>query len=84
MQKKSFPMKKLIPSLILIFTFHAAFPCLIVVVTDGQRVLVGNHEDWFARDARARFEPATAPTRIGGERRAQPVEKDLVMIGRTG
>ncbi|MCB0548836.1 MAG: linear amide C-N hydrolase [Phaeodactylibacter sp.] len=55
-------MKKLIPSLILIFTFHAAFPCLIVVVTDGQRVLVGNHEDWFARDARARFEPATDTT----------------------
>ena len=34
-----------------------AFSCLILVVTDGERVLVGNHEDWYARDAEVVFIP---------------------------
>lgn len=36
-----------------------AFPCLIFVLTNNNHVLVGNHEDWTARDARLRFIPAT-------------------------
>jgi len=33
------------------------YPCLIFVLTNGKQVLVGNHEDWTARDARIRFIP---------------------------
>lgn len=36
-----------------------AYPCLIFVLTKDNHVLVGNHEDWTARDARLRFIPAT-------------------------
>lgn len=32
--------------------------CLILVLTKDNHVLVGNHEDWTARDARLRFIPA--------------------------
>ena len=32
--------------------------CLIVVLNDGERVLVGNHEDWFNNDTAIRFIPA--------------------------
>lgn len=36
-----------------------AYPCLIFVLTKDNHVLVGNHEDWTARDARLRFIPAS-------------------------
>lgn len=32
--------------------------CTVFVITKGNRVIVGNHEDWPARDARVRFLPA--------------------------
>lgn len=32
--------------------------CTIFIVTRGNRVIIGNHEDWPARDARVRFIPA--------------------------
>lgn len=35
----------------------AVYPCLILVFTADNRVIIGNHEDWPARDARIRFLP---------------------------
>lgn len=33
--------------------------CFILFVSDGQHVIVGNHEDWFATDAAVRINPPT-------------------------
>lgn len=33
--------------------------CFILILTDGSRVIVGNHEDWFEQDAAIRIIPAT-------------------------
>jgi len=46
--------------LVLLFTipFTHVFACLILFITDGKTVLVGNHEDWYARDAVLTFIPA--------------------------
>ena len=35
------------------------YPCLIFLFMPGDHVIIGNHEDWTARDARVRFIPAT-------------------------
>ncbi len=43
---------------------HIVFPCLIFVFTPGGHVIVGNHEDWTARDARVRFIPSE-PGKLG-------------------
>ncbi len=43
----------------LLFLLLPSYGCLIVVLTDGRRVLVGNHEDWYGRDAEIVFIPAT-------------------------
>lgn len=47
--------------LTILFTLSLAnvFGCLILFVTDGKTILVGNHEDWYADDAEATFIPAT-------------------------
>ncbi len=52
-------MKRAIILLTLLLVSQTVFPCLIFVFTQGSHVLVGNHEDWTARDARVRFVPAT-------------------------
>ncbi|MFZ6013475.1 MAG: carboxypeptidase-like regulatory domain-containing protein, partial [Bacteroidota bacterium] len=45
---------------LLVFVFAAlnnqqGLACFILFLSDGQRVLVGNHEDWFAKDAAIRI-----------------------------
>ena len=50
--------KKAITTILLLGFVSPAFSCLIVVITDSEKVLVGNHEDWYARDARIVFNPA--------------------------
>ena len=49
--------KKTTLTTLLLFFSLPVFSCLIVVIQDEDRVLVGNHEDWFARDARVVFNP---------------------------
>jgi hypothetical protein len=39
--------------------FADVFGCLILFITDGKTVLVGNHEDWYANDAEVTFLPAS-------------------------
>lgn len=51
-------MKRLLATIILFLILTPAYPCLIFVLTNGKQVIVGNHEDWTARDARIRFIPA--------------------------
>lgn len=34
-------------------------PCLILYLSDGNEILVANHEDWFAKNAAVRMIPAT-------------------------
>jgi hypothetical protein len=51
-------MKKLLCTLFFSVFFYPAFPCLILFITDGKRILVGNHVDWYARDAKESFLPA--------------------------
>lgn len=52
-------MRKLLVIAALILGTVPVDACTIFVVTRGNRVIVGNHEDWIARDARVRFIPAT-------------------------
>lgn len=51
-------MKRLLIIALCFFAGHPASPCLIFVLTADHKVIVGNHEDWTARDARIRFIPA--------------------------
>jgi len=37
--------------LVTIWATPESHACFILFLTDGQRVVVGNHEDWFAKDA---------------------------------
>ena len=46
----------------LIFTvlFSIVIPlkaCLICIIQDENKVLVGNHEDWYAKDSQVTFRP---------------------------
>lgn len=34
--------------------------CYIIVLSDGNQILVGNHEDWYAKDAGIKIMPPTA------------------------
>jgi|GEM_PF-3217198 len=36
---------------------HAGYACYIIVLSDGTRMLVGNHEDWFAKDGALKIVP---------------------------
>lgn len=40
-----------------------ASSCLIFMFTDNKNIIIGNHEDWTARDARVRFIPAQGKER---------------------
>ena len=42
----------------LVSVLPTAFGCFIMFLTDGKNILVGNHEDWYARDAEISFIPA--------------------------
>ena len=50
-------MKRAALMLILCLFSSSGFSCLIFIFTGGKHVLVGNHEDWTARDGRMRFIP---------------------------
>lgn len=50
-------MKRIALLLFLFLVSPAVYPCLILVLTVDNRVIIGNHEDWPARDARIRFIP---------------------------
>ncbi len=52
-------MLKYLITILLFFILLPVFGCFIVVLTDGKNVLVGNHEDWYARDAEITFVPAS-------------------------
>jgi hypothetical protein len=52
-------MRKLLVITALILSIVPVDACTIFIVTRGNRVIVGNHEDWASRDARVRFLPAT-------------------------
>ncbi len=41
--------------LLLIFQTESTNGCLIIYLSDGKQVLIGNHEDWFAKDAAVRI-----------------------------
>ncbi len=51
-------MKKIFFIIALLFIWPASFGCFIMFLTDGHHILVGNHEDWYARDAEITFIPA--------------------------
>lgn len=51
-------MKKILLTTTLLCSLADVFACLILFVTDGKTVLVGNHEDWYAQDAEVTFVPA--------------------------
>ena len=53
-------MKKIAATLLLVLHFPNLFACLILLMTDGKTILVGNHEDWYARDAEVTFVPPHA------------------------
>ncbi len=46
-------------SICLIVSGKLAKACLILVLSDGNEVLVANHEDWFATNSAVRFIPAS-------------------------
>jgi len=50
-------MRRMLFLTVLIFWVHTVFSCAIFVITDGETVLVGNHEDWYAQDAEITFTP---------------------------
>jgi len=50
-------MKRAVATFFLSISFPNLFACLILLVTDGKTILVGNHEDWYARDAEATIVP---------------------------
>jgi linear amide C-N hydrolase (choloylglycine hydrolase family) len=51
--------KKFLLTLFFAGAFADVFGCLILFITDGKTILVGNHEDWYAQDAEVTFIPAT-------------------------
>ncbi len=53
--------------LVLIFCVlsSAAFSCTVVIAWDGEKVLVGNNEDWIKIDAKHWYEPADDESRYG-------------------
>jgi len=50
-------MRKLIFTVAFILAFVSVFGCFIMFITNGKSVLIGNHEDWYARDAEVTFIP---------------------------
>ena len=53
-------MRKFLLTAMLLCSLGNVFACLILFITDGKTILVGNHEDWYARDAEVTFIPAAA------------------------
>src|SRR5882757_8490551 len=52
-------------SLFFIFvSIHESDACFILFLSDGKQILVGNHEDWLAKDAAIKITPPTA-SRLG-------------------
>ncbi|NQZ78271.1 MAG: carboxypeptidase-like regulatory domain-containing protein, partial [Ekhidna sp.] len=53
-------MKRL--SIAFLFLLHSLFSeaCLVLFLSDGEKVLVGNHEDWFANDAALKILPPSS------------------------
>lgn len=52
-------MKKFLLTIFFAGLFADVFGCLILFITDGKTVLIGNHEDWYADDAEVTFIPAS-------------------------
>ncbi|MBS1608719.1 MAG: linear amide C-N hydrolase [Bacteroidetes bacterium] len=52
-------MKKILLTILFAGLFADVFGCLILFITDGKTVLIGNHEDWYADDAEVTFLPAS-------------------------
>ncbi len=52
-------MKKIFLVTLLLFNFPRVFACLILFISDGKKILVANHEDWYAQDAEITFLPAS-------------------------
>ena len=52
-------MKKVLLTILFTTCIANVFACLILFITDGKTILVGNHEDWYADDAEVTFIPAT-------------------------
>lgn len=52
-------MKKLVLTILFAGFFADVFGCLILFITDGKTILIGNHEDWYADDAEVTFLPAS-------------------------
>jgi len=50
-------LKKMILLIPLFMLVNSTFACFIMFLTDGTRILIGNHEDWYARDAEVTFVP---------------------------
>ncbi|MES1214733.1 MAG: hypothetical protein ABUT20_04375, partial [Bacteroidota bacterium] len=51
-------MKRILLTIGLLCSLADVFGCLILFITDGKTILVGNHEDWYAQDAEVTFIPA--------------------------
>ena len=50
-------MKKFVLTILFAALFANVFACLILFITDGKNIFVGNHEDWYAQDAEITFVP---------------------------
>jgi hypothetical protein len=55
-------MRKLIVVTLLLIFIQPASACLILIIGNSHHILVGNHEDWYARDAQVIIVPAIAHT----------------------
>ena len=53
-------MKKFLLTILFGGLFIHVFGCLILFITDGKNILIGNHEDWYAQDAEVTFIPSSA------------------------
>ncbi len=50
-------MKRILALTFLLLSAQQASSCLIFIFADSKNIIIGNHEDWPARDARVRFIP---------------------------
>ena len=50
-------MKRIIFLLLILVVHSNLFACFILFLTDGKEIWIGNHEDWYARDAEVTFIP---------------------------
>ena len=57
-------LKKILLTVPVLLLASSVFACFIMFLTDRKKILIANHEDWYARDAEVTFVPAS-PRKMG-------------------